>query len=415
MFNFKLPLHESSFRSRRYLILIILLIFLSDLSYSQSKQGSYWYFGEHAGVYFNISGSVTAQTNGATTGSANLEGTATISDTSGNLLFYTDGQTIWNKNHSVMTNGTGLLGHPSSTQSGVIVPSPSSTDSFYVFTIDAAHNNLANGLRYSIVKMSSSSGLGAVTSTKNILLSPSGVLMAEKITAVKHCNNRDIWVISHGYGSTNGNKFYAFLITPSGVTTTPVISTVGTTHNGGDVGGYGNARGYMKASADGKKIALAIPYDGCPSNGNINTWTQGSVEVFDLDVKTGQVSNSIKFTKAAYKGSYGIEFSPGGTRLYASQWGSYNDPSTVWQWNLSAGSATAVQNSATQVASPTPPPGALQLALNGKIYIVKDYGSTFPANGYLDAISYPNNTGTSCGYTSNVVASRYPFAGKVDP
>jgi hypothetical protein len=46
-----------------------------------------------------------------------LEGCATIADNNGDLLFYTDGYTVYNKNHTIMPNGTGLAGNWSSTQS----------------------------------------------------------------------------------------------------------------------------------------------------------------------------------------------------------------------------------------------------------------------------------------------------------
>ena len=70
------------------------------------------------------------------------EGCATISSSTGDLLFYTDGITIWNKNHIIMSNGTGLMGDPSSTQSATIVPLPGSSTLYYVFTLDAyGHSN----------------------------------------------------------------------------------------------------------------------------------------------------------------------------------------------------------------------------------------------------------------------------------
>ena len=43
------------------------------------------------------------------------------------LLFYTDGMTVYNKNHVIMPNGNFLTGHSSSSQSGVIVKKPGSS------------------------------------------------------------------------------------------------------------------------------------------------------------------------------------------------------------------------------------------------------------------------------------------------
>jgi hypothetical protein len=42
-------------------------------------------------------------------GSSHNEGTASIADSTGQLLFYTNGKKVWNRNHEVMQNGSGLL------------------------------------------------------------------------------------------------------------------------------------------------------------------------------------------------------------------------------------------------------------------------------------------------------------------
>ena len=66
------------------------------------------------------------------------EGSSSISDSNGQLLFYTDGVTVWDKNNAVMQNGTGLMGNGSSTQSALIVPC--TCDKYFIFTTDAAEN-----------------------------------------------------------------------------------------------------------------------------------------------------------------------------------------------------------------------------------------------------------------------------------
>jgi hypothetical protein len=90
-----------------------------------------WYFGNGAGITFN-SGTPIALTNGAL---VTIEGVATISDDLGNLLFYTDGVTVYNRNHTIMVNGTGLFGDISSTQSAIIVKQPGNTNIYYIIHI----------------------------------------------------------------------------------------------------------------------------------------------------------------------------------------------------------------------------------------------------------------------------------------
>jgi hypothetical protein len=137
----------------------IILIFCSTFIFGQ-KQGNIWYFGNNAGIDFNNATPKPLGNSALKT----LEGCATVSNSKGELLFYTNGITVWNKNHLPMPNGTGLLGDTSSTQSAVIVPQPLTPNIFYVFTVDA--EGRANGLQYSIVDMSLNGGLGDVK-TKN--------------------------------------------------------------------------------------------------------------------------------------------------------------------------------------------------------------------------------------------------------
>ena len=144
-------------------ITVIVLTLIVNFTYSQGE-ANIWYFGQNAGLDFN-SGSPVALTNGQLN---TLEGCATISTSSGELIFYTDGVTVFNKNHTIMVNGTGLLGHSSSTQSATIVPKPGSSNMFYIFTTDNEHD--PDGFRYSIVDMSLDSGNGAITVDKNILV-----------------------------------------------------------------------------------------------------------------------------------------------------------------------------------------------------------------------------------------------------
>src|SRR4030095_1334601 len=155
----------------------VLLLFFISLCYyhlQAQNEGNIWYFGDEAGIDFN-SGVPVAITNSQM---STLEGCATICDVNGNLLFYTDGMTVWSSNQSIMSNGTGLYGNYSATQSGVIVPQPG-TSIYYVFTVD---ENIGFGLRYSIVDISANGGLGDVISKNNLLLGQS----SEKVTAVKH-------------------------------------------------------------------------------------------------------------------------------------------------------------------------------------------------------------------------------------
>ncbi len=346
-----------------------LILFFSLYSLTAYTQGESWnwYFGHNAGINFPGGGTPVA----LTTGQCNThEGSASISDAAGNLLFYTDGNTVWNRNHLVMTNGTGLLGHWSATQSAVIFQQPGSSTRYFIFTADELGQ--PNGIRYSEVDMTASGSLGAVTANKNIFLFASST---EKLLAVRHCNNKDLWIITHDMDSA---VFRSFLVTSAGVNAVAVLSHTGIT-------GYGYVAGQLKASPDGKKLAAAI-YD--PEN---------RIELYDFDNSTGQVSNALllpqQFANAG-EGPYGCEFSPDGTKFY----GAVISLGDIYQWNLCAGSNNAIKASTVKVATSFKWLGAMQLGPDGKIYVVR-LDTT-----WLGVINNPNALGVACNYVDDGVS-----------
>ena len=258
-------------------------------------EASKWYFGTNAGIDFSSGGPIVLTDGQLSTD----EGCATISENNGDLLFYTDGITVWDRQHNIMPNGTGLTGDSSSTQSAIIVPKPGNTTTYYIFTVD----DLAgpNGLRYSEVDMTLNGGNGDITNQKNIELNAS---TTEKISAVKHANGIDFWVVTHDW---NNNNFLSYRVTAAGVNMTPVTSSVGEIH--GDNGL--DSKGYMKISPDASRLALA-------------SWSGNSVvEIFDFNNSSGVVSNPILigngfFSSGPASGAYGVEFSPDSDLLYVT-------------------------------------------------------------------------------------------------
>lgn len=352
-------------------IIILFFFLIIQANYCQN-QAANWYFGDHAGLSFNT-GTPIALTDGELN---TWEGCSTISDENGDLLFYSDGITVWDKNHSIMLNGTGLLGNISSTQSAIIVPKPEDPNIYYVFTVDELANS--NGLRYSEVNLLLNSGNGAVTSNKNILLSTP---TTEKISAVQHSNGVDFWVIAHDW---NSNDFLAYHVSNNGVNPNPVISSSGIEHNGVE----NNAIGYLKIAPNGEKLALAI------SSGDIY-----AVEIFNFSTSTGVVSNPITITglfSNTNSGCYGVEFSPNSEVLYISD--IYGAHSKVHQFDISLANQTQIINSHFVLYENSGVIAALQLAIDEKIYVA-NWG-----NSYLDVIENPNILGSGSNYVDDGVS-----------
>lgn len=396
----------------RLLLVFTVLIFTTS-AFAQ-KEAAIWYFGNYAGLDFN-SGSPIALTNGKLN---TAEGCTTISDKNGNLLFYTDGSIVYDKSHQVMPNGYGLLGHNSSTQSAIIVPHPSNLNLYYIFTVDQPNpknvdDNLLNdedppnnGLNYTLVDLRLNNGLGDISvKEKNIHLityNPGDseeikFKCSEKITAVQHGDGTSFWVITHFK-----NTFYSFKISTSGVDKKPIQTT---TSLNVSTGGYiSNAIGYLKTSSNGKKIAMANTSfkatDELGPKGEIRRNT-GNVWLFDFDAATGKISNGFSIVSGI--NPYGVEFSAKSKKLYVTTNLFRNDDvslgSLLIQFDLKSaniiGSKTTI-NSSTNVA------GALQLALDEKIYR-SGYPSGNDSSDKLSVINNPELDGSNCNYLQNEI------------
>ncbi len=361
---------------RRFLLISTFLLAIAPI-YGQGETSN-WYFGERAGIRFNNDGSITPLEDGRI---LTYEGCATISDPFGELLFYTDGITVYNRIHGVMNNGRGLYGDISSTQSGIIVPDPGNPDLYYIFTVDTTvfENDPDFGLNYSIVDMSLNNGLGEVI-VKNVNLLND---CSEKITAVlKDCSDQSIWLLT--LSSADGSPglldtFHAFEISTTGVNPVSVKSTF----SGLDIQ---DPRGYLKLSPEGNKVACANGISG--------------LYLYDFDSSTGMLSNQeLIAISGVNKVPYGVEFSPNGELLYVhasnDQFGEEAvHSSTLYQYDLTAADISASEILLDKRADFR---AALQLGANGKIYrtIASSYTSGSP---YLAAVNNPNERGLAADY-----------------
>lgn len=330
-------------------------------------EANIWYFGFNAGLDFNTE-PPTPLTDGLL---ATYEGCASIADKNGALVFYTDGTTVWDKTHTPMANGTGLLGNSSSTQSAIIVPYPGTYnytnkkfDKYFIVTVD--YQGGSYGVNYSEVDMTLNNGLGNVT-TKNVHLYDASVT-SEKICVAQHANNCDFWVIGKPFNSVD---YYSYAITSAGFNTTPVISSVGPAMN--------NLFGSLKASSDGKIVVAT--HSGVPNG----------VYVYDFNNATGVLTS--KFSDVSPGGySYSQEFSPDNKILYFS---ALNNPN-IYQYDLTAIDNNAFVASRQIIGTTSNGIGfrmcALQIAPNGKIYAALQQQTS------LGVINNPNVLGTGCGY-----------------
>lgn len=359
-------MRSTRFSHIRHLLLAAALLPL--LAAAAAGQGRYddWHFGYGRSIRFTPSGAVADNASSIST----PEGSASICDpNTGKLLFYSDGVTVWNRDGAPMPNGTGLAGHHSASQAALIVPAPGKPSLYYIFTTDAIEAiDPPNGYAYSVVDMTLDGGRGDVTAKNVFILGD----VSEKQTAVAHCGGNDyVWVITHGL---DGNAFYAFLVTPTGVSTTPVISKVGSPIGGRRVEEYRSAEGCMKASPDGTMLAMAC--------------MDGTTELYRFDVSTGRVFDPIHLTSPdpTYP-AYGVSFSPDNSRLYFATYGRLD------QYTVSIYDRTQIPFTRRKISDW--PGSSLQLGPDRKIY-----GGPL-VGGWMPVIATPNAIGAACNATQN--------------
>lgn len=347
------------------------------------SQHSKWFFGYGASLDFATGVPMPMAGSAMNTD----EGCASIADAAGNLQFYTDGATAYNRQHGAMPNGTGLHGHVSSTQSSLIVPAPGQDSLYYLFTTPAQLTGPYNGLSYSIVDMRAQGGLGDVT-LKNIALCDS---VTEKLTATRASNGTDVWVLVHQWKS---DAFCAYRLTCSdtgaALVLPPVVSHVGSVQGfDGAINPTATSQGCMKISPDGKRLALVWSR----YRNDTSSDADASVEWFDFDPNTGIVSSPARLDIAGLR-AYGCAFSPSSRYLYVTTNGlvqgiAYSD---IRQYDLLAAD---VEASGVIVTTGIPEFGTLQLGPDGQLFVAR-----LSFSPYISVIQDPDLAGVNSNFFS---------------
>ncbi|MGE5383356.1 MAG: gliding motility-associated C-terminal domain-containing protein [Omnitrophica WOR_2 bacterium] len=343
--------------------LYLIFSFIPVIAFAQGKEANNWYFYSRAAITFN-NGTLPQPVSNCQI--SNGTGSASISDKNdGSLLFYSNGENVWNKNNTIMPNGDNV---GTIAEGIMIVPDPGDENLFYLFNFryNEAYQS-QNELRYTKIDMRLDNGLGdVIQGEKNILLRTH---CSGHLTAVRHNIGESIWLIAH---DDESNQYLSYLITSDSLSTVPIISFAGNTFDKG----FGN----IKVSPNGKKLAAAL-YMSLDAT---------FLEILDFDNMTGLVSDN----NIVHKDwpTYGIEFSPDNSKLYSSE-GILH----FIQYDLSSNIPDLILSSAYQLNSGVYQPGHIQLGPDGKIYTM---GSD---NMYLTVINNPNILGSACNYIDNAI------------
>jgi len=380
--------------NKRAMKLALLFLLAPVILFAQREDT--WCFGESAQIKF-IGG--TVQPNGSSS-LFSAEECASISDQTGNLLFYAGPNyfhsngwsphdlTIWDRNNQVMQNGDSLFGNISATNGTMILPMVNDTSSYYVLSVNPYL--FFQGLYCSLVDMTQNSGLGAVVLRDSLLINGR---LAEKLIAVKHSNGKDWWILVHQIVlNDSSNVFYKLLVDSSGINY-PDSQSIGT-YYGNPANYYRGIAGEMVFSEDGSKL-VSTGY--------------GLIDLFDFNRCTGELSNwqSLAPPNPSYPSDnfYGASFSPNGSRLYISSIANSLSLTSqyLYQFDLTAANIIGSRTLIHQLNIDLLNLGQHQIGPNGKIYIATSYDA-FPlqhdtiCNLNLSVINSPDSLGVGCDF-----------------
>ncbi len=335
------------------------------------RQNNVWAFPDRKGIDFNTGTPVSFVTQ-----SSGFEAAASVCNAEGQLLFYTDGNIVWDRDGQEMPNGRWIVfqgggsdgaGPYSTTQGALIVPVMGTKSRYYLFSLEDKANP-RGGLFYSIIDMSLNGGKGDIVAGQKGVYLDMG--LTERMTAVggPGCN---VWLIVK---PRNLNYWKSYEITAAGINRTPVISTAGTIPTGMS---DPYLAGIIRLSTNGKKLV------SCCSG-------TSQVEVYDFDVRTGLLSNPfvINNTTSAGFETYSACFSPDNSRLYVTGW-----IGNLRQYDLTQPTPALVASSVVVLApfrNGDKGLGHLKLGPDGKIYC-----GSFGRDS-MHIIQSPDALGTAC-------------------
>ncbi|HEY6976311.1 MAG TPA: hypothetical protein VH396_08475, partial [Chitinophagaceae bacterium] len=395
----------------RILVFLFLISFGSFTAKAQ-KRNNVWVFGNHAGIDFNSTPPIPLDS----TAVSNVDPypvphfldnyyTASICDINGNLLFYTDGVTVWDKKNSVIERYLGRW--PWSLYTiPLICPYPGNDSLYYIFGVSSG--SYANRLQYLTINMNSNGGLGKIVypmpSTPDnyykLLLTNASVLLA----GTTHCNGKDTWIVSY-----SGGAFYSFLVTEKGVDTVPVVSRISLS-----LQNYLGSN--IKFSASGEKLIF-------PQKDN------NQIIVLSFNKATGNFSNPVKLNAPTNQFLEDAELSPDGTKLY---FGSYTredngDDGTlewhyIYQMDLNAPTPESIEKTILSIKTlPDRVPcnpylcytlnRTFQLGPDGAIYagLRDNTGQGFDT--YAGIIPAPNEPALQAGYNKSFIDLKREYKG----
>jgi hypothetical protein len=367
-------------------MVLALVFFFSGESQNEMKHDNTWLLGNVPNIPASLSGGIQLDFNHSPVAvsffeiSIDFTATSMISDSSGQLLAYTNGCVIINQEHEEMEGGGEInpgyihdqyceIGYPA-WQGVLFLPSPQNNEDYYLFHTLLQEGGIEHNLLYTVVDSEGDNGKGSVTQKNVPLLQDT---LVDQLTAVRHGNGRDWWLViprgNEWLGSSNG--YYFILWTPDGFEE-PIYQEIGNEWSSHDHSGQ------VAYSPNGEWYARINPFN--------------ELDLFRFDRCAGALYDPlhISFPEDTVACA-GVAFSPNSRFLYASY------QLKVYQFDLWAPDISASRQVVAEYDGfQSPPPFSTtffqaMLAPDGKIYLTAPNGVNI-----LHVIHQPDKYGQAC-------------------
>jgi hypothetical protein len=376
----------------KFLYLIFGILILSTNIIFAQFTNNFWVFGDCCLIKWN--GTLAPSTNYS---SIIGRGTvASISDSGAVLLSSQTSYTnmIFNNTKTFNKYGISISGSDSIIGEGwyhemVILPFPDSDSLAYIFSIGVTvPQNF--GLYYTLINYKANNDTGIVIQ-KNVQLNNFPAF--DGLTAVRHGNGRDWWLVFQRWDPVNFtglNDFYIYEINSLGINVN--IQNIGPFHTTGGGQTVFNNNGFELLNLDWRGLLCKFSFDRC----------------------SGILSNPIIIETERLGTSYpyfvsGV-YSPDDSKLYVmadTRSTMFGTVDTLYQYDLNAtninGSKQVIYSHPTAYVAG----GALKLAPDGKIYLASaDESASVPYpdslytiyNTHLSVINQPDSLGLACDF-----------------
>ncbi len=358
--------------------ILILISFLITLTTAYSQIADNWVFGYKCGFNFSSgnpaffqSGINNKRCNGVLYNDTESSVCSnSISDCNGNLLFFTNGRCVWNKNSTLMNiyclNDTDYNDIYTDTK---ILKFPTNDSLYYIF-----YSTGYFGLRYAVININADSGRGDILNTHNYINNYTDIFPPELI---KHTNDSNYWLVC----KPNATQIFSYLITSSGISLTPVISSAAGTNSNSLP---------LKASLNGNFLL----YFDKASSGYL-----GSGYCCDFNRSTGSITSIKTLFNANNFPSpnlilRAVEFSPNDSFVYTSTSVNPQNNARITQFKRYLTNPGSFPIDLAYINNQMP---GMRLAPDGKIYLSNAWTSIISCITRPDEISY------GCNFVSNYI------------